>query len=640
MFGSYVAQFCETFKMIFSFAQVNQSIVSCQNNVSFQFPDFENELFSNNSFAFNGNNSIFSYSYSDFSGSVPLVSSQEFSTTESLYIRAQIDYNFVYGDVRFLLKKLQSQSASTEQNLYAQHYTSELLLSELLEPGRYQIQILTGMVQSQKNLTLLSQFPNCVQFKLDIQFAPVTQATPQKSIEIAEADCWNHLSLPSSFEGPSFLGFVDSLHISDDFYLPRGAIQQESINFQVRVASFLRLYTDPNAVDVDIYLYENNTLVARAIQFNKEEHISYSLTPEKFYELRFRFYRFNVVPNNLCETFKLELAIEPIENLSNECSGNSLPPSTLFPDFSNSLPFSLQNNYHFTQTNTSFFYMTEFTVPQDQVVVMRILSRFNFVWGHLSLHLLNAQDNSVIYTGISQQYSSNNLGPVRLGAGNYYLQISQLGTAENEIDRCVPFSLEILVDSIDNINQQSLTQCTAAKFSDTFNSVSFLSNISGQMFVFQETLSADLNNLKDPISFTLAERSLLRVFVPSNPTIDIDLMLIRGNSPNGPVIVSSLGFFDETIYEDLDSGDYYLVFRYLPTSGHSFPACAQFPVEISIAPASYLSNIPLINLSCNTINPPSSLLENTQIDSFFQNGQSQNFMHSVPFFVPQGKKNF
>jgi hypothetical protein len=117
--------------MMISFAQVNQSIVSCQNNVSVIFPDFENQLASNNTFAFNGNNSLFSYSFQDFGGSILLASSQEFITTETLNLRVAVDYNFIYGDIRFVLKKLQSQTEVPQQDAYAQHYPTGLLLSDL-----------------------------------------------------------------------------------------------------------------------------------------------------------------------------------------------------------------------------------------------------------------------------------------------------------------------------------------------------------------------------------------------------------------------------------------------------------------------------------------------------------------------------
>eukprot|EP01091_Cochliopodium_minus_P008899 TRINITY_DN2090_c0_g1_i1.p1 TRINITY_DN2090_c0_g1~~TRINITY_DN2090_c0_g1_i1.p1 ORF type:complete len:3438 (-),score=854.08 TRINITY_DN2090_c0_g1_i1:40-10353(-) len=629
VFGSFTPQFCETYDMLFSLATVNDTLGFCGSSqgISIEFPDFTDELASNQYYSFNGNNQIFTFQYSPpFNGS-RVIASQNFHINQSFAMRVAIDYNFIHGDLEFILTNTNNSVV-----LRADHNQNVLYFSQVLGAGNYTLQISTGQVQAGYNADNLSKFPSCYQFKFFVEFDPAANINTDTN-----TICWNSLNLPTDLNTPAFLQQSHFVHISQDFYIPKGRVVQRDIVFTVELASFFRIYTDPNAVDVDIYLLESGVQVARSIEYNKEESIVWFLDPKEEYTIRLYFFRFGQMSSN-CETFRLELAIEPSSYLVSHCTATKLPLQNLIPSDPSVFPYVNEDFYTFVQTNQSFTYDIPFTVVANQsanvtdAVIIRVLTRFNFLWGHISLYIISAENNQTIATGIADQASSNDLLPLHLAGGNYTLRLSQPATSNAELERCITFSLKVVIDSIESENIGDFG-CKPSTLTTTLNNAAAMNNFTGHKVHLSTVTLAKLTSNYDYADFSLTERSVLRAFIPSHPLIDIDLILARGNHNSiSEIIAASLGYEEETIYKDLDPNNYVLFYRFLPFPSQSFPSasdCASFPTQIAIFPYTYLSNISSISSSCETVLPPTSITPDQQISSSFQRDPSQSLDHKI-----------
>ena len=643
VFGAFRPTFCETYDLLFSIATVQDTVDVCHDgngqiiNNPITFPDFTQELSALQYYRFYGQNQIFSFPYeAPFIGS-RVIATKNFTVTQAFNMKVSMDYNFIHGDLEFTLTNL---DAASFVPLRADHHQNSMLLSKVIGAGNYSLSISTGDLQRSYNSDMISQFPPCYRYKFDIEFDPNLSLSQN-----SDTNCWNYLWLPDSLNTPGYLEQSSILHISEDFYIPKGSVVTREIVFTVETASFFRIYVDPNVVDVDIYLIESGVIVARAIQYNKEESIVLFLDPKEEYIIKFMFFRHEIT--TACETFRLELAIEPTSALESTCQGTKLPETNLIPSDPTLYPFVSEDLYYFTQSNQSFSVDLPFTIRAQNanvsdVAVIRVLSRFNFLWGHFSLYILSQDNNNqTIATGIADEASSNDLLPFNLPSGNYILRLSQPATSLQELERCVIFTLQIMIDSIAP-NSIGDFGCAPSPIQATLNSAAGLNNISGQSFHVAKNSLAEIYVTYDYMDFTLTERSVLRAYVSFHPQIDIDLILTRGNHTFiSEVIASSLGYEEENILKDLDAGSYSLFYRFLAFPFQSLPSmndCPTFPTQVSIVPYAFLSTIPSISSSCSEILPPSTLVANQLETVDFQRDPSQNFQHDITFQVPSGGK--
>lgn len=134
--------------------------------------------------------------------------------------------------------------------------------------------------------------------------------------------------LPLSLNGPGFLGFDGSVHLSGRYYLDTLSSVHNML-FKVDQESLVRLYVEPHAVDVDIALREDlgggklsNNDLAGSYKFGGEEVI-FKVVPPGQYGIVFMYSGGQIGVASVCDAAKIELVIRP--TLTVQSSNNNVP---------------------------------------------------------------------------------------------------------------------------------------------------------------------------------------------------------------------------------------------------------------------------------------------------------------------------
>ena len=127
--------------------------------------------------------------------------------------------------------------------------------------------------------------------------------------------------LPVSLNGPGYLGFDGSLHLSGRYYLDVQA-RRHTVLFTVKEESLVRVYVEPHAVDVDLSLRQdlgNGNLafssIASSFAFNEEETI-FTVVPPGSYGLTFSYILSPATTYSSCESAMIETVVKPSSMLS------------------------------------------------------------------------------------------------------------------------------------------------------------------------------------------------------------------------------------------------------------------------------------------------------------------------------------
>lgn len=391
-------------------------------------------------------------------------------------------------------------------------------------------------------------------------------------------------------------------------------------------------------------MFENGTNVISTLSTNTEEEISYKLIGGKNYRLQIDYYHWSHSGTTIepeCFIYNLELAISRLTAPGLSCQANEkLPPSNLIPSISSkntTKEFYIEKIYTYQQTDRRFLIQLPFNVT-DISILFRAQVRYNFVWSDLSVRLINRQNSFFTREifGISG-YNVNDLKPVILNNGEYMLEIYEPSSINNaQLRRCNNFTLIIGYEISSSIPESQVNSLLGCKYSyppTSLNNIAYLSVLSGYMTRFQGNFLANVNTKLDITQFNLTSTSLISIFIPIHPSIDIDILLYNGTKDHiGPLIVSHQGLVEESLYNVLSPGSYVLMFRYYPFFGKELPSsseCPNFPMELAISPIKYLDSINSLISPCTTSNIPQNIVGSTYFYGKYKRSMGTNFLQSI-----------
>eukprot|EP01124_Arcella_intermedia_P032932 TRINITY_DN7777_c0_g2_i1.p1 TRINITY_DN7777_c0_g2~~TRINITY_DN7777_c0_g2_i1.p1 ORF type:complete len:3439 (+),score=468.43 TRINITY_DN7777_c0_g2_i1:104-10318(+) len=474
----------------------------------------------------------------------------------------------------------------------------------------------------------LTPFPSCTPYDLQVSFD-----LPFAPIPSIFGVCNNFL--PSELNGTAYLGTSNRIHLQGDFVVPHkdsGFELTQLIPFTVRTRSMFRAFTrNVGLVEVSFSLTEDSVNVPHEYTGDGIEKLSSILSVGKQYVFKVTYYAdFAVLPP--CTTWNLELEIAPIptDMISQSCTQEKLPFNIYY--IAPSTVYESSDEYSFTQSIAPFTHSISFRVTE--YVYFRSAITFDFVWSDLTLKLIS--NDTVVALGFNND-NQNYISGVQLEPGDYSLQIFEPSAQEmEELRRCTEFTFLLAiapVHSTSKIVATDYTGCTDFYFPKTFDSVAYLSDISGQMMHFQRDNLIDVKKRVQTTKFSVTVPSHIRIIVPPHQ-VDIDVVLSRIVDGTETTIDSSLGYEEESIFQTLEPGDYSLVFRFLPNykNGFYFPEagdCVTFDVEIAIAPVEYAVNSLTTPAPCvsNSVPP----LEFSQLRDVIFNRPTTPFQLNIPF---------
>eukprot|EP01133_Synstelium_polycarpum_P007915 gene7915-9294_t len=506
------------------------------------------------------------------------IANATFTISVESYIMVELDSNFILGDMRAVLVMAPSENNDDPIQYFGDHGRNTHHIYMTLEQGTYTLSILTGLTS--KSPTFL---PPCILYSLTVLIKPTTKTDP----------CWGNTLFPTNLMTPGYLGTSTSIHITGEYLVPPLSVYSGKLNsfFNVTKPSVFRAFTQQETIDVDIALYENNNRVVWTSKFDGEESIEYICQPGKSYKMSTSFYHWPTRPSQACYMYMFALSITPSEENPQDTCTPSLPPV----NFIGNASLTASNNvgtFHFKQNATTFSQNLPFTVPAGMNALFRAILTFDFVWNDLSLAVKSADGKTVITLG-GINYNRVDILPLTLTPGNYILSIYEpFATKTNQLTlkNCVDFTLQTAIQSIDDsqVDQDTII-CPSQLFPSTLNSFGYMSTLTANTIYFQQRVLADVSKGQDTIKFTLAAQSVIRVYIPVHPTIDIDVALAFGDG--GKTIASSRTVGEEVIYKDQGAGNYVLKFSFYGLSGSPLPLvedCTDFYVSISISPSDSL----------------------------------------------------
>lgn len=435
-------------------------------------------------------------------------------------------------------------------------------------------------------------------------------------------------SLPDTLDSYSYLGVEKEFHTHNEFYV-NFTEGDHDMNFTLTEESAFRIYVAPhNDWDIDLYLYDQNSpswLAHSSLDFFTEEVIQRTL-PAGTYRVRFNFLSASLfrpdsddgqVPE--CETLIMEASIVPTARVLARSSlftcpqgGELLPPFTI--KVSEDTGYSFKDSRIWSSNTTSpvgnspkhkyvrFLKGYDFTLPNVKGTsglwrLEATLGSDFLVGGSLGVMLdLNGTSVETALDCASIWNPTGDLPSCQLGVRGRLNEVvlrwvlesdvvhtlwlyDIYGESDRTLSSCVPFTFSLNIEPIKP--PENILSCDAPFIPTTLNTPDLLGD-RGYLH-FKEDVFVDLANVNHDIAFTLKEKSVFRVFTEEH-RVDIDLRL--KNSSN-TVLASSLQFNRrETIFTELDAGNYTLNLRYF--GSYSVIFCETFTLDIAIAPIRYV----------------------------------------------------
>jgi hypothetical protein len=510
-----------------------------------------------------------------------------------------------------------------------------LELSEFLEPGFYSLSIKPGRAPRSNT----SLFPSCVYFAFEMR---MVLENDESSDPVSDQECWEWPQLPTTLDQPHFLDnpshqaydcffcFFQKKKCETQLFVNRylsgifgidGGVYRHTITFSTGTGDYmLRAYVDPNedtSTDFDLGLMDDqNTIVATSLNGGAlADQIVFRLKEKSSYTLSVVVSRSGGTTR--CTSFGFEMAVEPVpQNLwSGACAVNDLPPANFFPEATR--PFDFIKTYFFTQRIGR---QEKFTL--DLVVTapsfVRAQISYEFIWGALSLTLMDKNQNVPVTMGTGGS-NSNNLGSLRLEPGSYSLVIEHSsipfvitqGDALDTSARCASFTLHGAIDDAEDevTTVGDENPCRLHSFPASLSSPASVHPLGGNMFRFTRHVLVNVDSRRDSTVFTLTEPTLLRVFIPDLDVIDVDMSL---RPAEGPYVFQVTNTGENQRVRKLDAGTYTFATRYFPQVGanNSLPhsACLWFPLQMELIPMARVLASPahVGPALCEKRNPPTT----------------------------------
>lgn len=633
-YGIYEPVFCETFDLEIAiapfqyYANTSYCLVPGTSTVKSVTPDFsamQDYLnAANHTFYLNTNGTAFYFDYQNSYSRRPIIS-QNFTLLTRSAIKSSLGDNFLTSDLQ-----IQILDDTGRPLVNGTHVRNFDRIEATLEPGQYIFVLSTSPVQRSQ----IQGFPACAEYTLYFAIQPDTSAP----------NCWQFWRMPTSLNTVPYLGHNNFIHFVGDYLVPTfstGSVSATTrTNFTVTQSAFLRVWIEPHEVDIDINLYQDGSRVASTILINVEEEIVFQVQPNKLYQIQYVYYKPRSYDSNKCYIFNSEIALALLPASVPTCS-NHLPPTNLIPSYnptgdSVGQPFYSSNTWFYNQTSSNFNISFPFTL--SAAVNFRSYVLYDFAWADLSVRIRNANSTATLLFG-EDEYDKNELGPVELSPGSYILEIYEpAAVSVAQYRGCVDFTLTV---GYEGVNAQQLPEefdCTAAFLPVSMNNnPAFLHADTGSKVHWRRNVLANVESRKDTTEFSVTQTSILTIFVPFHSTIDVDITLRAGTvAAPGATIDKKTGLAEETMYDVLAAGSYFLEFKYYPAAG-SLPtaaSCPTFSMEFSLVPQTYYTSISTVNQACTSTEvPPTSLARATDYGASFHRVPNTIFSSSMSFQV-------
>ncbi|EFA77852.1 hypothetical protein PPL_09350 [Heterostelium album PN500] len=615
-FGKNIDVFCDTFSLEFAIAPVTDytELNYCDGittNISPDLSGIQDAIDANKVYNLNTASPVTYQFMFNGQSSQATVTNQTFTVSKTSYLYVEMDSNFILGDMRIAIVSVPDPDDDNVEPtlILGDHSRNSHHLFVQLENGTYTLAIMTGLTS--KNPTFL---PPCILYSLKV------------SLTYKSDPCFGNLPFPTNLNTPGYLLTSTSIHLTDEFLVPPITLITASQNtaFTVTIPSIFRAFVEDASIDIDITLYEGKTKVAWSNNFNGEESLEYVVQPDKQYRLQTSFYHWPFVTDNqACYTYQAALSITPTtENPKDKCT-SILPPANFIPDASLE-PVRVNGTFRFTQVNQTFSQDIAFSVPTTKngnTALFRAILNYDFVWNDMAIALKKSDQTVITYSSLG--YNRADILPRALTPGDYILTVYEpMATNANSavvLNNCVDFTLDVAIQMVDDtqVNQDTIV-CDSLLFPQTFNSIGYMSALTDGGLSFQQKVLVDVLAGNDIVKFTLAKPSLLRIYVPFHPTVDVDFTLTveGGKTP----IDYARGSGEELIYDQLAAGNYIIKFTYYGQNGPlpQVEDCTYITAFISIEKVDNLLAIPSITTACpNTATLPTQIVGNQNYSQVF-----------------------
>lgn len=443
-YGTYDHIFCETYDIEIAVMTTNYALggpnfawaYNQDNTVRHQPVDFtglSSAAKSGNSYSLPVTTGYFAMSQlpNQYSSRQRLMQQVQFQVTVPSVISIEVGDSFLWSALNLQLKNLNSTAVRWSDdrgiNIHRIHTT--------INPGNWSLEISLAAIQANADL---SKFPPTIEYTVKINLLPVS---------LNNDSCLSFARIPPSFNNVQYLGHTKVTHFETDFLAPIGRPGSTSTvewsNFTVSETSFFRVWTAPNHIDVDLYLYENDVIVARSITYLREETVMWTLQPNKNYGFRLVYFHWTHTSpyvDPTCPIYRMEVGIAPIANLVNStCTAKLLNNSGFLPAtvsettqyVSNYTTFSYNQGVNAMSTSISFRVTSGFAY-------FRAILDYDFIWSDLSL-IVRMADGQIVPGANS--YSRVDTNAILLAPGNYTLTIYEVKPQFAQYRTCSSFRL-------------------------------------------------------------------------------------------------------------------------------------------------------------------------------------------------------
>eukprot|EP01125_Pyxidicula_operculata_P010689 TRINITY_DN351_c0_g3_i1.p1 TRINITY_DN351_c0_g3~~TRINITY_DN351_c0_g3_i1.p1 ORF type:complete len:3455 (-),score=945.65 TRINITY_DN351_c0_g3_i1:93-9641(-) len=490
-----------------------------------------------------------------------------------------------------------------------------------LGPGNYSLWIL----YSGEALDIETCHP--ISFTLDIQ-----QDQDKENFVSCHAD-----KIPTSLNTPGLLDEKGFLHYHDRVFLDLEN-QRHTVTFNVKVPSLFRVFVEAHRVDIDVEISNSSgTKIARTIQgANKEESVLLQLKPNENYSMTFIYY--TNVDAHFCETFFLEIGIEPIgtEFQIQDCSSktSNLPNIGPLTQLAKSYSFSNQN-FYYSWPNSTRTSTVIFEVPFS-------LSRNMQFEAHLGVHF-TAGFTMYLVQNRSIVFSVREVNGLRINENllkdTEYKLVVEAGTRQTTafdtdlFETCAIFDFEMMLSTTFSSNLgcngyvRSLpSSLSSPQYLGTSNFLHFQEN-------FRVPVPASGSTIDETMNFTVRVRSFFRAFTELDSTTSgfyVGFHIAKDGRDLSHTVSRKDG---EKYAVILDPGsDYSFRVTYTADFTH-IPACKTWNLEMAIAPvpSANFTSCTTEKLPASTMFIPSVVSETTDQYSFSQKARA--FSQKINFDV-------
>jgi len=515
------------------------------------------------------------------------------------HFTAALGYDFLTGGtLRLILVpgNTTANQCSTRDCIFGDNLVSNKnALITTMGPGNYSLLIVDN---SRRRFQSLDYSCNFVSLQIDIK--------QEKSDE-------NFLScqeerIPTDLNDPGLLDDTGFLQFREEVFIDLSQTNHE-IKFTLRAKSLFRVFVEAHRVDIDLELRNATSIIARTYRLaGVDESIMTELKPNVPYSLFIKYY--TSLEAIFCETFLLEIGIEPSQNSYqvDYCTANSTSkPSLSLNSVSNAIffPKSVYQQIFTVDTHIEKILSVPITVNSEMILEVSVGAYF---LSGISLYIQN-ETKVTAKTNLNSLKLSTILLP-----NTVYTLVLNSGPSQSRREHfqlfppCVYYDFELKLSST---SKATMLSCSAPSLPTSLAGPSFLGS-SNRVHIRDDFLVKRVSGLFDSVesmSFTVRTPSLFRAVTTSSNQAQIYFSISEDNS-----ILPHTESEDKLTVKLTPGTTYSFILSYY-ADFDLLPRCSSWGLELEIAPLSDLNPT-----SCESdVLPDSSLTLHIFIPNFNPN---------------------